>query len=153
MDDASGATVIDCAATLPEEHARSVVSRCDEQVVVVDERAPIAAVAKVLLKSTVVSGRDVAVVIGADGAPVGVLRRSACLPSRQGRGVVRDAMEPIPLLLDARDGLEHAAFELGRARVELAVVIGWGGGVIGVVRAADLQRDEAQAYAPPSLGA
>ena len=126
-----------------------MLSRCDAEVVLVSSSAPLAAAAKVLLKAGSAHGAGaVAVAVGEDGAPIGILRRSQCLPTRDGaRAVVRDVVEPVPLLLSARDTVERAGFEVARARVDLAVVVGWGGGVLGVVRATELEREQGQAYA------
>ncbi|MFO0615389.1 MAG: hypothetical protein U0414_22545 [Polyangiaceae bacterium] len=151
-EQASGTTVVECLVNTSHPPGETVVSRCDLDVILVSGSAPIAAAAKILLKSGKDSGvaRDVAVVVGEDGAPIGILRRGGCLPSKHGaRTLVRDAMEPTPLLLDARDSVERSAFEVARARVDLAVVVGWGGGVLGIARASELQRAGGQAYAPP----
>lgn len=151
-DEATGATVVDCSVSTAHLDGSSVVSRCEAEVVVVSRRAPIAAAAKVLLKSGKGPGgaHDLAVVVGDDGAPAGIVRRAGCLPTKHRAGAsVADAMEALPMVLSARESVERAAFEVARAGVDLAVVVGWGGGVLGVVRAADLQRENAQAYAPP----
>lgn len=145
-DEATGEVIVDCCVDVPHAPAHSVLSRCDAEVVLVAGGAPLAAAAKVLLKAG--GANSVAIAVGDDGAPIGVLRRSRCLPTRDGaRAVVRDVVEPVPLLLSARDSVERASFEVARARVDLAVVVGWGGGVLGVVRATELVREQGQAYA------
>lgn len=148
IDEASGETVVECFAAAADAFANTVLSRCDLDVTLVAADAPIAAAAKILLKSAGAhggGGRDVAVVLGEGDAPIGILHRSSCLPAKHGaRAVVRDAMEPVPILLSARDHVERAVLEVERAHVDLAVVVGWGGAVLGVARAADLRREPAR---------